>query len=536
MNDREHDITLDALADSLEGRLPEAQASELRDALAASAELRADYLWLQGVAHDLDAIGAQVVKGAPEIDVVDAVMRAVDKAAASEKTVHTVHLEKRQPARPSFGLWGAVALAAAAVVVIMGLMFEFGLFGPSGPSAPVVSQGPDRPPVPGERVAVIPPGETPGSERLDEAMERLAQEVAEKLDTPSKHADRGGFLATAAPVLGDVTQDDVVALRQAAVSDPGAWVRLKRMATLDAATAAEVVSNPDVSPDAIVGAAASLPDEEARQWLVTAVGRMDQQKPYAGLTLASTYLAQPAAPTAEQPAPALFDGMTESDLRAFLSEMAALQEADPENALLDALRAGALLRLGDTEGALAALANLQGKDLATAYGLDAARSQQLALAAAGMSEESARMLSAVLAGSDQYNMLCDLARDLLQSGQAYEAQGDPDTARQIYEATQRLGEQVTGNARLSEESLAGIDVQRMAMEGLESLYAGSDLAGEMERLTTSALALVSQINSLGGMLEALDQLFLGGGDSSFWNQLSEQILQFGDLSVFESAP
>jgi len=76
----------------------------------------------------------------------------------------------------------------------------------------------------------------------------------------------------------------------------------------------------------------------------------------------------------------------------------------------------------------------------------------------------------------------------------------------------------------------------MAMEGLEALYAGSDLAGEMERLTTSALALVSQINSLGGMLEALDQLFLGGGDSSFWNQLSEQILQFGDLSVFESAP
>ncbi len=532
MRDREYDITLDALADSLEGKLSEAQAAEVRDALAASAEIRADYLWLQGVAHDLEAIGAQVIKGAPEIDVVDAVLRAVDRAAASEKTVH---LEERKPARPSFALWGAVALAAAAVVVIMGLVFEFGIFGPSEPSAPVASQGPARPPVPDERVAVIPPDETPGSGRLDDAMEQLERELAETLDTPSKHADRGGFLATDAPVLGNVTQDDVVALRQAAVSDPDAWVRLKRMATLDAATAAEVVSNPEVSPDAIVGAAASLPDEEARQWLVTAVGRMDQQKPYAGLALATTYMAQPA-PTAEQPAFALFDGMTESDLRAFLSEMAALQEADPENALLDALRAGALLRLGDTDGALAALASLQGKDLATAYGLDAARSRQLALAAAGMSEESARMLSAVLAGSDQYNMLCDLARDLLQSGQAHEAQGDPDTARQIYEATQRLGEQVTGNAVLSEESLAGIDIQRMAMEGLEALYAGSDLAGEMERLTTSALALVSQINSLGGMLESLDQLFLGGGDSSFWNQLSEQILQFGDLSVFESSP
>ncbi|HPV39116.1 MAG TPA: hypothetical protein PK729_17945, partial [Candidatus Hydrogenedentes bacterium] len=354
MRDREYDITLDALADSLEGKLSEAQAAEVRDALAASAEIRADYLWLQGVAHDLEAIGAQVIKGAPEIDVVDAVLRAVDRAAASEKTVH---LEERKPARPSFALWGAVALAAAAVVVIMGLVFEFGIFGPSEPSAPVASQGPARPPVPDERVAVIPPDETPGSGRLDDAMEQLERELAETLDTPSKHADRGGFLATAAPVLGNVTQDDVVALRQAAVSDPDAWVRLKRMATLDAATAAEVVSNPEVSPDAIVGAAASLPDEEARQWLVTAVGRMDQQKPYAGLALATTYMAQPA-PTAEQPAFALFDGMTESDLRAFLSEMAALQEADPENALLDALRAGALLRLGDTDGALAALASL----------------------------------------------------------------------------------------------------------------------------------------------------------------------------------
>ena len=529
MRDREYDITLDALADSLEGKLSEAQAAEVRDALAASAEIRADYLWLQGVAHDLEAIGAQVIKGAPEIDVVDAVLRAVDRAAASEKTVH---LEERKPARPSFALWGAVALAAAAVVVIMGLVFEFGIFGPSEPSAPVASQGPARPPVPDERVAVIPPDETPGSGRLDDAMEQLERELAETLDTPSKHADRGGFLATAAPVLGNVTQDDVVALRQAAVSDPDAWVRLKRMATLDAATAAEVVSNPEVSPDAIVGAAASLPDEEARQWLVTAVGRMDQQKPYAGLALATTYMAQPAT-TAEQPAFALFDGMTESDLRAFLSEMAALQEADPENALLDALRAGALLRLGDTDGALAALASLQGKDLATAYGLDAARSRQLALAAAGMSEESARMLSAVLAGSDQYNMLCDLARDLLQSGQAHEAQGDPDTARQIYEATQRLGEQVTGNAVLSEESLAGIDIQRMAMEGLEALYAGSDLAGEMERLTTSALALVSQIQ--------LTECWVVGPvipwrrDSSFWNQLSNKYFSLKSVR-FESSP
>jgi hypothetical protein len=76
----------------------------------------------------------------------------------------------------------------------------------------------------------------------------------------------------------------------------------------------------------------------------------------------------------------------------------------------------------------------------------------------------------------------------------------------------------------------------MAMEGLEALYANRGLASEMERLTSSALALVSQINNLGGMLESLDRLFLGGGDSSFWSQLSAQILELGDLAFFESAP
>ena len=534
MRDREFDITLDLMADGLEGRLSDAQKAELWDAQAASAEVRANYLWLQRAAHDLELIGEETVKDAPEIDVVEAVLRAVDKAAASEKMTR---LAAQEPRRPLFVFWGRAALAAAALAVVFGLVLELGGFKPSDPAAPAVSQVPEHPAGSAERMATALPGEVSGSERLDDAVEQLAQAISEKLDTSSKHVDRGDFLATTAPVLSSVTQNDVVALRQAAISEPGAWVRLKRMATLDAETAAEVLENPNLLPDAMVGVAASLPDEMARQWLVTAVGRMEQQKPYARLALATTYVAEAHdAPAPDQPAPALFDGMSENDLRAFLLEMAALQEADPENALLDALQAGALLRLGDTEGALAALANLQGKGIATAYGLEAARSRQLALAAAGMTEESARMLSAVLAGSDQYNMLCDLARDLVQSGQAYEAQGDPDVARRIYEATQRLGEQVTGNARLSEESLAGIDIQRMAMEGLETLYANSGLASEMERLTSSALALVSQINSLGGMLESLDRLFLGGGDNSFWSQLSAQILEFGDLAFFESIP
>ena len=116
----------------------------------------------------------------------------------------------------------------------------------------------------------------------------------------------------------------------------------------------------------------------------------------------------------------------------------------------------------------------------------------------------------------------------------YETEGDANTAQQVYEATERLGQQVAESAQLSEEALAGVDIQRMAMEQLEVLYANGGFTGDLGRFTSSALELVNQINSLGGVLESLDQLFLSAGDSSFWSGLSEQILLFGDLVLFES--
>ncbi|HOD52641.1 MAG TPA: hypothetical protein PKY01_09680 [Candidatus Hydrogenedentes bacterium] len=525
----EHDITLDRLADYVEGTLSAEDAALARKAIEASEASKADYAWLRLAAEDFHAIGQNIVKDAPEIDVLDAVMQAVRKADASAKTVD---LSERKKSRPSFVLWGAMALAAAVLLAVIGLVFEWGAFAPQKTVVPPVAEGPDKPQQPEQRTAVVIPGEKPETSRLGDIMEQLAQDVAHRLASPEKHAGRSEFFATAAPDISKVSQGDVVALRQAAVTNPQAWTRLQRMAMLDAETAAKVAADPEAAPETIVGVAASLPDEEARQLLVTAIGRMDQQQPYAGLVLAKTYIAEPVSTPETTSEPALFDGMTEQDLRAFLEEIAVLQGADPQNALFDALRAGALFRVGDTEAALAALESLKGKETATAYGLQAAQSRELALAAAGMPEEAAQMLSAVLAGSDQYTMLCNLARELVQSGQAYENQGDVDTARRVYEATQRLGEQVSGSAQLSEEALAGVDIQRMALEELETLYANGGAGGDIEQITSSAEALVTQINSLSDMLESLDRLFLGGGNEAFWNQLSEQILRMGDLGLF----
>lgn len=534
MIDRDNDITLDLLADFLEGTLSQEEAEQVRKAMEAAEAAKAEYAWLARAAEDFHAISENIVRDAPEIDVLDGVMQAVQKVDESARIVERQHVRKP---RPSFALWGGLALAAAVVLIIAGLVFEWGVFAPVQPVGPPVAQRPDTHEQPDESmVAVIPPAESE-PDSFGNAMQQLAHNVTQKLDASAKHGNQHEFLATAAPNVSKVTQDEVVSLRQAAITDPQAWGRLHRMATLDAETAEKVLANPDATPDAIVGVAASLPDEEARQWLVTAVGRMDQQKPYARLALAETYVPDPVSTTksAEEP-PTLFDGMSAEDLQAFLGEIAALQEADPQNALFDALRAGALFRMGDAEAALAALESLRGKEFATAYGLEAARSRQEALTAAGMSEEAAQMLSAVLAGSDEYNMLCSLARELLETGQAYEDQGDTDVAQQVYEATQQLGEQVSDGALLSEEALAGVDIQRMALEELEGLHASGNFVGDLGRLTNSAVQLVQQINDLGQVLGILDQQFMSAGDSAFWGELSEQILELGDLMLFQAMP
>ncbi len=533
MNQHDNDITLDRLADFLDGTLPEAEAARIRQALESSDALRAEYEWLRMAAEDIEALGARLDADAPEIDVLDRVMQATERTGAS---ANTVRLDSRKGnSRPGIAFWSAAALAAAVLLMMTGVALRFGVLAPGAPDTPHVSEALDVPERPEDETLAQEAEETPETDRLVAAMQQLVEGTQSRLDTSGRRIDRTAMRTTDTPRIGDITTDEIVSLRQAALTDPNAWARLKQMATLDATAAAEVATNPDAPPEAIVGAAASLRAEEARQLLVTAVGRMDQHQPYARLALAKTYLADPVQPfetEAEVLPPALLDGMTADDLHAFLSEIAMLQAIDPHNALFDALRAGALLRLGDTAGALNALQELQGKDVATAYGLEAAHSREQALTAAGMTLETARVLSAMLAGSDEYNMLCDLGRELLQSGQAYEAQGDLDTARQVYEATRRLGEQVAENAPLSEEALAGVDIQRMALEELEALYGVSELAVDIEQLTSSALALVNQIDSLGEILGSLNQLILDGGDAGFWLQLSEQILEWGDLLLF----
>ncbi|MEA3366345.1 MAG: hypothetical protein U9Q79_11960, partial [Candidatus Hydrogenedentes bacterium] len=230
----EKDITLDVLADYVEGNLSEEESARVRKAVEASEATRSEYAWLQLAAADLHVIGESIVRNAPEIDVLDGVMRAVEKADESAKIVERKELRKP---RPSFALWGGMALAAALLLVVAGLIFEWGVFTPAKRVVPPVAERPQAPEQPDEpKVAATDQGE---SERLGIIMQQLARDrdVADRLGSSAKHVNPSEFLATAAPDMSKVSQDEVVALRQAAITDPQAWGRLQRMATLDAETA-----------------------------------------------------------------------------------------------------------------------------------------------------------------------------------------------------------------------------------------------------------------------------------------------------------
>jgi hypothetical protein len=113
------------------------------------------------------------------------------------------------------------------------------------------------------------------------------------------------------------------------------------------------------------------------------------------------------------------------------------------------------------------------------------------------------------------------------------AVGDYDTAEDIFEAVQRLGQQAEEGALFSQEQLAGLDMQAAAIDVLEQLYIAIESTEGIDQLATQTRDLVASIDQLGGFFDALDQLFFGEESSDFFNMISGWILQSGDLALFD---
>ncbi|MCC6491247.1 MAG: hypothetical protein IT364_27405 [Candidatus Hydrogenedentes bacterium] len=490
----------------LEGQLDPEEAERLQARIDASEECRREHAWLKSAYADLDAMGAAFASCVPEVDLTDAVLRAVTR---TERPVTGISSRRpapprRHPARVWIGLAAAAAVALAGYAVFRGLRdAEQTVI----PPAPVARD---------QHPATRPEDPDRDADRLRVAKQRrdFMKEWEHAKDASGTAVTPPEMTPTVPPDLANPTLDDIVAARREGMGTESGMNRLMQWASLKREKALELAQSTDASPQVLVGAAESLTGGEAAQILLAVVGQAPGNA-QAQFELAKAYSETPEEEPEE------------------MAQLPSWHNVDPENALSYYMEARLRLEQGDVQGALEALRIARTLPEASAYALESALSKTEALIASGMPRDEARLVSALTAGIDQYNFLCDLGKNLIEYGQDFMAEQDYETAREIFEAVQTLGQQVEETSQFSQEQLAGLDVQAAAIDVLEELYTAIESPEGIAQLTTQTQDIVANIEKLGAFFTTLDQLFTSEGGADFFNTISELILQNGDLSLFD---
>jgi len=495
----------------LEGESCPDDAKRVEAEIASSELYRREYAWMRAAYADLEAMGRAFSAKSPQVDLVSAVLSTV---ADAEQPKKVVSIDAERARRRERGrTWLGVAAAAAIVFALLGYAVFKGSSthetnGP-GPEQRLATP-PDRPVV--EGLESTPDAEKKFAEKRKQILDEYKQ-VRDEFKTPDTP---DSMEPTESPELDAPGMDEIILARQDVSGNRSGISRLRQWASLKKERALELAQNPDSTPQVLVGAAESLTGKEAAQVLLTAVGQLPDD-PHAQFELAKAYDEAPEAETEAQA----------------LERLPSLYSLDPDNALPYYLEAKLRLEQNDIAGALEALRIAQSLPRASAYSLESALAKAEALIASGLPADEARLVSALTAGMDQYNFLCDLGKNLLEYGQDYMAAGDYETARDIVEAVQRLGQQAEQGASFSQEQLAGLDVQAAAIDVLEELYTAFEYSEGIDQLTTQTRDLVASIDQLSGFFDALDQLFFSEESSDFFNMISGWILQSGDLTLFD---
>ncbi len=494
----------DDLLAYLEGRLDPEETARVRRLIETSDEWRADFETLQELVSDLEALGDSMDAKAPEVDLVDAVMRDVRRAGQPRLKT----LEGGRPVRRRRALWATVAVAAVHLLVF-GLIWYLRSSGPEdlGPliarpehEQPALVESPDQP---------VTAALQPELDKLEELKERLDQIEPMRIVT----AELEG---TAPPALADLSVGDILEARRNTASEGGGWEQLLQWAALAPGDAEAIVSDPESSPALLVAAAQALDPSAAEQALLTAVGHLPED-PYVHFALLKVRTAEPTAePKAE----------TQAGIQV-------LRDLDPENALSYYIEARLLLDSGDVAGALEALAEARELEEASPYSLESALYREGALVENGLGTDAAHVLSALTAGVDEYSFLTELGNDLLAYGQAMMDANDIGSAQEIFEAVQELGTQLETGATMQQEALAGLDIQQSANEFLEGLYTAIESVEGINMLAVQTAELIVGLEGIRDFFTALDQLFMGEEEPGFFSFVADVILLEGDVPVFD---
>ncbi|MDZ4861097.1 MAG: hypothetical protein SGI88_19165 [Candidatus Hydrogenedentes bacterium] len=502
--DKLHDELIAYLEDdlSLEART----RVELR--IASDGAYRAELDWLRAAYADLDAVVRADAPEMPSIDIVDAVLRSMQKVNGLTSPVSLATV------RASRSAWWKVAAGIAAVAILY-VGYEWWRTSGRDDSVPgrqiaAPSSGPEAtaPPV----VIALPETFVRQKEKLDQKREDVHRRIGVKPDTI--------ITATAGPRIelpGNVTE---VAAARRDVAGGANMDRLLQWASLSKSKAMEVALAPDATPQAMVGAAESLGGEEARRILLTAVGKLPED-PASRLQLARAIAEEETPDTVEA---------AQNDTQA-VAQLTDVKNIDPGNALPYYYEAKIRLDENNAESALQSLELAANMGKASAYSLESALAQAEALIAGGMDPEAARLVSALTAGVEENKFLCQLASDLLDYGQVFLSANDTQTAENIFRAVEQMGRQVEEGATFSQEQLAGMDIQAQALDAMGALYATIESVDGVSDVTASIEALTGRIGELDTFFTALDALFTSSMTEEFWNEISDLLLSSGDLTL-----
>ena len=499
----------DRILDYLDGDLNAEAAADLRRFLEADDRRREEFEWVSESWAALNTMGDQVRARVPRVDLAGPIMDAVKRVSEPARPP----VRRLRPWPRLVRGWGTGLAAAAALFLAVAL--GWWLTAPHDPDpgnmtvAELPAQSESAIPSSAETPETTEDKPSPATAELAKNLQRLTD-----LTGPMRAAAAPELETTDAPDLSSLTVEDLIAARRDISAGKNSWASLLRLATLDPEAAKAVVDDPDASPEAIVGASSSLSPEQAEEALLTAVGHLPDA-PYVRFAVVRAQEACNAPPQTIQ------------------EQLAVLRELDPDNALALYIEAKMLLDAGETEAALEVLAEARKLREAGPYPLDSSAAREQALAAGGADPEAAKLLSALTAGVDEYEYLCDLGNDLIDHGEEFQELGELEAAQEILESVQQLGEQIEAGATVIQEQLAGLDIQYAATLALEGLYTALGSFGDIEALTAQTFDLVEGFESIVNLFAALDAFLFSDADSGIWALISDVILQTGDLNILD---
>ncbi|HOZ49740.1 MAG TPA: anti-sigma factor [Candidatus Hydrogenedentes bacterium] len=500
-----------AFAQYLDGALSDDARREFLAHAERCPACREHLAWTEQLRYELGQIADEEANKLPPIDVTADVIARIRTA-----THATAPEPMSNPRRRSPMIWPWITAAAAVCLVVLG----WWLYDAVLDRAPDMAQP--------ARVARVFSTESPHSQSE-------SPNSAES-ETPSSHeasGDRADLLLDRArpnrherPALDGFSQEQVTSARltlenilnarREGVTDDGALDRLRAWAMLSPEEARALLFAPGTDAEALLGAASFLSPEEAEAAARQATAASPDD-PYAHLLLAKALQSQPGK---EDEAAAEF-------------EKAA--QLDPENALPQYMQAAGAFGEQHVDEGLQLLATAQEKSKVSAYALKGAVCREQALVESGKTDNTtARVLAALTSGMEEYVALWELGAQLLGLGQEFEAAGDLATAQQLYESTNALGLQVAEDSATSTEQLAGVDIQRAAVDYLESVYTAQEDEEGLAWLQAQVDSLASQIEEIVAFLDTLNQIFLGELSQDALLDIADRIFQFGDLLLFGS--